>query len=134
MFEFYGISTFVGYLMPNPFLYNKTVLFQTIQFRISMQFSSIWPRDRTIRCYHSQPEWSWERWQWRGTPHSPKLQHYWNLTIRLFSVLSRILIARGVLPPLLLCREAVSVFYSPSWLGKYHKWVNNSCSHLSMVE
>ena len=22
LFEFYGISTFVGYLMPNPFLYN----------------------------------------------------------------------------------------------------------------
>ena len=26
---FYGISTFVGYLMPNPFLY-KSVLFQTL--------------------------------------------------------------------------------------------------------
>ena len=53
--------------MPNPFLYNKTVLFQTIQFNISMQFkisktvlfqtiqsslstqfSSIWPIDRTL--------------------------------------------------------------------------------------
>ena len=41
-----------------------------------------------IRCYHSGPEWTWERWQWRGTPHSPKLQHCWNLTIRLFSVIS----------------------------------------------
>ena len=27
-----------------------------------------------------------------GTPHSPKLQHYWNLTIRLFGVIFRILI------------------------------------------
>ena len=26
-FEFYGISTFVGYLMPNPFLYMLIVLF-----------------------------------------------------------------------------------------------------------
>ena len=44
--------------------------------------------DKTlIRCYHSGPGWTWERWQWRGTPHSPKLQHCWNLTIRLFSVI-----------------------------------------------
>ena len=39
-------------------------------------------------CYHFGPEWTWEQWQWRGTAHSPKLQHYWNLTIRLFSVIS----------------------------------------------
>ena len=32
LFGFYGISTFVGYLMPNPFLYKESVLFQTIQF------------------------------------------------------------------------------------------------------
>ena len=35
----------------------------------------------------SKIEWTWERWQWRGTPHSPKFLHYWNLTIRLFSVM-----------------------------------------------
>ena len=35
---FCGISTIVGYLMPNPLLYIKTVLFQTIQFSISTQF------------------------------------------------------------------------------------------------
>ena len=35
---FYGISTFVGYLTPNPFLY-KSVLFKTIQFSISTQFN-----------------------------------------------------------------------------------------------
>ena len=44
----YGISTIVGYLMLNPFLYIETVLFQTIQFSISTQFSSIWPIDRTL--------------------------------------------------------------------------------------
>ena len=38
LFGFYGISTFVGYLMPNPFLYKWTVLFQTIWFNISTQF------------------------------------------------------------------------------------------------
>ena len=58
--------------------------------------------------------WTWEQWQWRGTMHSPKLQHYWSLTIILVSVVSRTLIGGGVLP---LCREAVGVFYSPSVLG-----------------
>ena len=45
---FYGISTIVGYLMINLFLYMYktvlkvlTVLFQTIQFRISTQFKCI---------------------------------------------------------------------------------------------
>ena len=35
LFGFYGISTFVGYLMPNPFIYKWTVLFQTIQFSVN---------------------------------------------------------------------------------------------------
>ena len=30
----------------------------------------------------------WKQWQWRGAPHSPKLHHHWNLTIRLFSFIS----------------------------------------------
>ena len=34
LFGSYSISTFVGYLMPNPFFTN-TVLFQTVQFSIS---------------------------------------------------------------------------------------------------
>ena len=46
--------------------------------------------------------------------YSPKLQHYWNLTIRLFSVIYRILV--GVVLPL--CRDVVRVFYSVSRLGK----------------
>ena len=32
---FYGISTVVGYLMPNPFLCKQTVIFQTIQLSLS---------------------------------------------------------------------------------------------------
>ena len=36
---------------------------------------------------------------WKGTPHSPKLQHCWNLTIRLFSVISRTLVRGGAYPP-----------------------------------
>ena len=39
LFRFYGILTFVGHLMPNPFLYKQSVLFQKIQFWISTQFN-----------------------------------------------------------------------------------------------
>ena len=94
--------------------------FTTFLWRAADQFSRlifsqslvICPLPLTIRCYHSGPEWTWERWQWSGTPHLPTLQHCWNLIIRLFSVIIRTLVRGGVLP---LCREAVSVFYSPSW-------------------
>ena len=36
---FYGISTLLGYLTPNPFLCKYSILFQTIQFSISTQFN-----------------------------------------------------------------------------------------------
>ena len=62
----------------------KTVLSQTIQFIISMNFVLFDP----IRGYHSGPEWTKELRQWRGILHFPKLQYYWSLTIRLFSVIS----------------------------------------------
>ena len=35
---FYGITTIVGNLKPVPFLYIQTVIFQTIQFSISIIF------------------------------------------------------------------------------------------------
>ena len=34
----WDIPTFLGYLMPNLFLYKYTILFQTIQFSISIVF------------------------------------------------------------------------------------------------
>ena len=37
--EYYDISTFVGYLMPNLILYKLSVVFQTIQFSMSKQFN-----------------------------------------------------------------------------------------------
>ena len=98
-----------------------TVLFLTIQFSIShffvltlivKQFYLTHIQD-PFKCYHSEPEWTWARWQWRSTPYSPNVQHYWSPTIRLFNVKSRTLI-RGVLP---LCWHAVGVFYNPSWLS-----------------
>ena len=46
----------------------------------------------------------------------PKLQHHWNLTNRLFSVISRTLIAGGLTP---LQTVAVGVFYSLSQMGKH---------------
>ena len=39
LFGFYGISNFFGYLMPNPFLYELTVIFLTIQFSVNTQFN-----------------------------------------------------------------------------------------------
>ena len=50
----------------------------------------------------------------KATPPPSKPQHQWNLTIRLFNVISRTRIRGGVLP---FCRGAVSVFYSPSRLS-----------------
>ena len=91
------------------------------------QFCSIWLIDTTLfRCYYAGPEWTWERWQSWGTPHSPKLQHYWNLTNRLFSVISRRLVVRrgGCLP---LCRGAVGIFFSlqPQVTGQPTFWISS---------
>ena len=51
------------------------------------------------------PEWTWKKWQWSSTLHSSKIRHYWNHTIRLFSVISRTLIV---------CRGGITVVYWPS--------------------
>ena len=125
-------------------LSNQSVLFLTIQFSIikvkrycyvqltillnishlfiNSSISSNSIKYMPIECYHFEPEGIWEQWQWRGTLHSPKLKHYWNVTIRLFNVISRTLIG-GVLSPF-----AVGVFYSPSQLGyensyNYLQWI-----------
>ena len=66
-----------------------------------MSNSSIW------LIYRILPLWIWEQWQWRGTPYYP------NLAIRLFNVIPKTLVG-GVL---LLCRDTVSIFYSPNRLG-----------------
>ena len=103
---------------------HKTVLFQAIQFSMSFvctQFKCwIVLFDPLIGPYQVLPlRWTWERWRWRVTLHSPKLQYYWSLTIRLFSVISKTLIGRV----LALCRDAV-VFYNPSRLGHLQKGVS----------
>ena len=78
-------------------LNDKIVLFLTIQFCRSHLFAEF--KCQTvlfdpIRCYHFRSKWTWERWQWRGTPHFPKLQHYWSLTI-LFDIISRTRFGKG---------------------------------------
>ena len=56
--------------------------YDTVKFNMTHKYDP-------IRCYLYGPEWTWERWQWRCTLHSPKLQHYWCFIIRSFSVISR---------------------------------------------
>ena len=57
LFEFYGISTFVGYLIPNPFLDKQTVLYifsffsREIILRIELQ----WPENlANIYAWHTE--------------------------------------------------------------------------------
>ena len=56
-------------------------------YRILMVFKQIYLIHRTApnRYYAFESELTWKLWQRRGTLHSPKLQHYWNLTITLFT-------------------------------------------------
>ena len=71
----------------------KTVLFQAIQFSIKTLFSSIWPIDRTLLGVTTPGQ------SGSGSDdneYSPKLQHYWNCTMRLFSHISRTLVGCGL--------------------------------------
>ena len=76
----------------------KIVLFRTIQF------SSIWPIDRTLSGATTPSQSGPGSDGNEGVLHIPQ-----SLNIRLFSVISRTLVGEGVLP---LCRGAVHVFYS----------------------
>ena len=96
--------------------FSQTVLIQTIQFSISMQFSSIQPIDRALSgatiLGQSGPGSNGNEEVLR-IPQSPSIIG----TSPWFCVISRTLVA-GVLT---LWRGSVSVFYSPSWLGKNRK-------------
>ena len=88
--------------------FSQTVLIQTIQFRISMQFSSIYPIDRALnRWDHSRPERTWDQWRWRSIPYYRKLQRYCKLTIRLFSLISRTLVGEVSYPSVEVEKEFV---------------------------
>ena len=88
------------YTLSKTFLFQAIQSSQTILICVSMQLVLLTHSYGPIRCYNSGPDWTWEQWQWRGAPHSLKLQHYWNLTIRLFSVIYTSLVWGGGLTPL----------------------------------
>ena len=87
---------------------SKTVTFQIIQFSISMPLVLFNPRIGPYQVLHAGPEWTWEQLQWRGAPYSPRSQHYWDLTIRLFSVISGYSLEVGSYPS----AEVQSVYYT----------------------
>ena len=102
-------------------LKDQTVLFQIIQFIIrhlfapSLNFKQFYSTNGKdpIRSYRSRPEWIWERRQWRGILHSPKLLHCWSFAIRFFGVISQTLVVGGGEGFLSLCRDVVGEFYRP---------------------
>ena len=95
---------------------SKTVLFQTIQFSISTQFSSIWPIDRTISGATTSGQSGSGSDGNEGVLCIPQSSSITGASPSdcLESYLEHKNILEGVLA---LCIEAVSVFYSPSWLG-----------------
>ena len=108
----------------------KTVLFPAIQFRISTQFSSIWPINRTLSGA-TIPD--------QNIPGSDGnkgvLRIPLNSNITWISLSDCLVLypgtpcESGVLP---LCRDAVGVFYSPNWIGnpKEESWLYDYWLHL----
>ena len=96
----------------------KTVLFQSNQFSIRAQFSSIWPIDRKLPGATGLGQSGLESDGNVGFPHSAKLNHYWRLTIRLFRVIIRTLFGRILIS----CRHAVDVFKNHSRLDQEMSW------------
>ena len=101
--------------------FSKTVLIQTIQFRISIHFSSILPIDRVLSGATTAGLWTWEWCWWRDAPHSPKLQYCWNSPSDCL-VLYRLV---GVLPS----AEVQSVYSTaPAEWATWFGW-ELSCNH-----
>ena len=75
---------------------SKTVLFQIIQFSISMQFCSIWHIDRTLSGAITPGQSGPGSNVIERVLHIPRSsRHCYNLTIRLFSFISRTLVEGG---------------------------------------
>ena len=91
--------------------FSQTILIQTIQFSISVQLVLFNPYQ--VLQFWARADLG--AMAMKGYLHSPKLQHHWNLTIRLFRVIPKTLVGGGGVLPLL--RGAVAVLYSPSLLG-----------------
>ena len=94
-------------------IYTKTVLFQTIQFNISSQFSTIWPIDRTLSSASTLSQSGIGGDGNEGVLHIPKSSSITGTSIRLFNDICRTVV-RELLP---LCRGAVGVYYKTSRVG-----------------
>ena len=131
MFEFYGISTFVGYLIPNLSLNKLSVLFQTIQFSISMHFISIKPIDKAISGAtipgQSRP----------GSNDNERVFRIPQIPSITGTSPSNCLVPypghSSVVGGLTLCRGTVSVFYNPSRLGKVKLLLNQNFPSSKLV-
>ena len=85
------------YIIPHLRNIDKYKQFCFKQFRFALvHFSSIWRIDRILSGSTSPGQSGPGSDGNQGsTLHSPKLQHYWNLTIRLFNVIFRKIVSRG---------------------------------------
>ena len=111
---FYGISTIVGYLMLNPFLYIQTVLFQTIQFCTSTKFNSIWSTYRTLSGAITLGQRGPGRNGNEGVLCIPQSS---SITRVSFSDCFMSYPGYSLGGVLFLCIDSVGIFYSPTWLG-----------------
>ena len=97
------------------------VLLQAIQFSISARFSSIWTIDRTLSGATQSEQYK------PGSDGNKGLIHITQSTSITGTSPSDFVSypghSLGVVSPL--CREAVGVFYSPSWLGKVGAVLSN---------
>ena len=105
----------VQFSISTHFQYQKTVLFQVIQCSISTQVSSIWRIDRTLSGATTLGQ-SGPGRDGNDNLHSPKLQHNWNLNIRLICVISRTLVEVSLTP---LQRRMVYSTAPADWATKY---------------
>ena len=121
---------------------SKAVLFQTIQFSISTQFSSIWPIDRTLSGVTTPSQSGPGSDGNEGILCIPQSSNITiNLTIRLFSVISRILV-EGSLTPLQRSSQCIlqpqptgQIFpvLIPKWWRNFFLFSHNFLYHLDNV-
>ena len=96
----------------------EIVLFQVIQFSIIAQFSSIWPIDRTLSGATTPGPSGPGSDGNKGVLHIPQSSSITGISPSdCLMLYPGHLLGGGVLP---LCRDVVSVFYSPSQLGNVH--------------
>ena len=111
---------------------SKTILFQTVLFSISTQFSSIWPIDRTLSGATTPGQSGPGSNGNEGVLHIPQCSSITGASPSDCLVsYNRTLVWWWWWGVLLCYRDVVGVFYSPSWLGKIQdgRW----CKFCSMT-